>query len=238
MIKFLIVVCTVLLIFSCSKSEDRYSYWGNQSDDVLKPFYYYNTWTYVDTVFTPPLEVYETKLQITGSRVYDVEGEKKRLFFWNWYNVETGKPTNQISLMRNEEEGLYFYGQIYQGLTSAINKRLFLEFPTETGNTWPYIMSNIYEVETMAVKDTIDTFYGEMEVIRYRVYDTSGRSLSEDFTKIFGLPTSLFNRDDGLNAENIYLYYKPGLGYVAMKSYNNGFLIHKKVLKDYVIFEK
>lgn len=236
MIKFLVLV--LLFVSGCSKDEDRFSYWGNQSENVLMPFYNYNTWTYVDSVFVSDISVHQTKLQITGSRVYTVDDEKKRLFFWNWYKVEDGvpvEPTNQISLLRNEDEGLYFFGQIYQGLTSAINQRLFLQYPTEEGNVWPYIMSNIFEVETISLSENVETDAGQFETIKYKVYDTSGRGIfSSELYRFLGL-SELSHFEDTRQESFLYLYYTPDIGYVAMEEYVQGNLVQRKTLKSYLI---
>ncbi|MBW6516166.1 MAG: hypothetical protein K0B81_06080 [Candidatus Cloacimonetes bacterium] len=225
MSKLLLIVLSLLLVFSCSNDSIKDP--GIQFYNTIMPLALDNYWLFNDITYQPPYTwEEESKIEITGFRKVTYNGNEVIVFFWNWYDIETDTPQNRKTLVRNEEEGLYYYGQQIGSTVSDIRRLLFIKYPVSLGDEWEYIDG--VSIKCISVSTTIETPLGEIDCYAYEIIPDT----KEDYRALSSMLG--INRESSIRNEEItYLYYKPEVGYVGMDIYEGEELVFKRRLAEF-----
>jgi len=226
MIKIILLLTVLILFTACS--EDSTIDPGVQYHDTIMPLAVDNYWVFADSTFNPPHEpvVDTTKIGITGFREITYEGEKHIVYFWNWFRMPENTPQTLKNWMRNEEEGLIYYGQQIGSWTSDVNRILFLKYPAEVGDEWAY--TDAFTIRCVSTSSNFSTPLGDFDCIVYRVIPNESNR-DESSILLTGSNTSVPQRDEEVR----HLYFAPEFGYIGETTTVNGELKATKTLVDY-----
>ena len=213
----------IVLLWSCNKEDNPV-----KSDEVnnqeLFPIKVGNNWEYTDTMYTENGEFLYTetsKLGITGSEEINYMGSKVKVYFWNWYNMNTNQPRNEKWLVAVENSSLYFYGGRYFDEDFIYLKSLHFKYPVSVNESW---QTRIYSsnssdstfeyvgdlsIDCISTSEKLKTPYGELVCVVYH-YETIS----------------------SYGAADAYCYYSKGIGYVGLIVKTNGIVTYKKLLKS------
>ena len=221
----------LLLLISCSKDNKFIP--DVQYTNRILPLAIGNYWVYTDSVFTigQTATVDTTKFGITGYRHITYNNQRETVYYWNWYNMPEDIPQRRRNLVRNEEDGLMYYGQVIGSAVSTINRSLFIKYPVVVGNEWPF--TGGYSIENISVSTLFETPVGVFDCYVYSVtppYSNRGHEGSN----IQSLVHETFERSEYANLPQ-ELYYSPEVGYVGMIVRNEGTIVYKKTLIDYYV---
>ena len=199
----------------------------NSGSDVICPLYVGISWTYIDSAFNASgtfISRDSSRLGIIGSGTYNYQGQNIELFYWNWINPKTNKPSTISWLMRNDNDGLNIYGGYFRNQPSALIRTLGNKFPATEGDTW--------NSPRWTFRGTDSVFYVP-DTTHYTCLATN---------EIFKTPAGNFNcyvytyqRTTTVNNQttiyDTYTYYVKNKGYVGLIGKTNGVMRSKKVLK-------
>ncbi|HED38294.1 MAG TPA: hypothetical protein ENI76_08645 [Ignavibacteria bacterium] len=224
--KSLAAVFVLFLFFfisSCNKNENTVNPVDNNTS-VIFPLKVGNQWNYIDSTFDENnslVKVSSSSLRITGSTNITYNGKSLEVFYWNWIDVANNKPGDIKWLIRNETDGLYFYGGRYLDSNFVFKKTLSEKYPVNVGDTW----NNI----TYSFSTTNSSF---------EISDTSLFTciyVNKKFkTPIGELDSYVYNYQKTIDNEinDIYLYFSKDVGYIGFESKINGILRRKKTLNS------
>ncbi len=204
-----LAIFITLVMFTAVACSDRDTVKvGIQFTDTILPLAEDNYWIFEDSVFVAgEFDKVETKkMAINGASQVGYEGETIWVYHWTWYDMPEDKAQTRRSLVRNEEQGLAYYGQKMGSSYTELNRRLFIKYPVEPNEEWAYTQGAI--VQCLALDNVFDTHIGQFETIEYKM--TLGEIVQ-------------------------YLYYVPEVGYVGMVEKENGSITRIRRLKDYHI---
>lgn len=228
MMKILILLTVLITFIACS--DDTTTDPGIQYQDTIMPLAVDNYWVFADSTFNPPHApvVDTTKIGITGYREINYEGEKLPVYFWNWFRMPENTPQSLKNWMRNEEEGLIYYGQQSGSWSSEVNRILFLKYPAEAGDEWEY--TEAFNIRCISTSSSFTTPLGDFDCVVYRVIPTGSnrREASDLLERPYASTTS---RDEEVRQ----LYFAPEVGYVGETTMVNGELKATKTLIDYQV---
>lgn len=195
--------------------------------DVICPLYVGAAWKYIDSTFTSS-GVFSSRdssmLAIIGKNTISYQSQNLEMFFWNWINLRTYKPQNYSWLVRNENDGLVFYGGYFRTQSTILGRALNIKYPVSINDSWNSPRHVFYPSDsTFKVADTTKmicistnqifiTPAGSMNCYVYtyqRKYTKSGQAMTDDNC----------------------VYYVRNKGYVGMVVKTNGIMVFKKVLK-------
>lgn len=202
----LIIIAILILIAGCSDRDTVKA--GKQFSDTILPLAEDNYWIFEDSVFVDgefdKLEI--KKMGITGASQIGYAGETIWVYHWAWYDMPEDKAQIRRSLVRNEDEGLAYYGQKMGSSYTEFARRLFIKYPAEQGEEWTYTEGAL--IQCVSLETVYETPLGSFQAIEYRM--TLGETVQ-------------------------YLYYVPEVGYVGMIEKNNGVIVRKRGLKEYQV---
>ncbi len=208
MIKIILLFVSLLAITACSK--DSKSTPNIQYSGVIMPLAVDNYWVYADTTFEETItQTDTTKIGITGHRKITHQSVRKLVYYWNWFEMPEDIPQLRKNLVRNEQEGLIYYGQKSGSEISDINRKLFIKYPAQVDDQWIY--TEDVSLRCVSVSTVFSTPLADFDCHVYQIIPESEEG--------YRMVSSLLNykhfeasRDDQIT----YLYYAPEVGYVGM----------------------
>ena len=167
-------------------------------------------------------------VRVFEKRDIEIDGYIYNAAFTESYSIKYNLVSDYKWLSFNGSDGLYLLGGI-SNPDSLFKKILQLKYPVSVGESWqvPHLVYDLYEnrfliddtltYTCLSTNETIETPAGIFEcyVYNYRIRPA----------------------DDVLDEWDYYLYYKPGIGKVAViiKSVRADYIIYKILLYDYLI---
>ncbi|TSA26845.1 MAG: hypothetical protein D4R68_06665 [Ignavibacteriales bacterium] len=199
----------------------------NPGTDVICPLYVGISWTYIDSSFNTSgvfTSRDSSRLGIMGKGSYSYQGQNIELFYWNWINLKTNKPSTYSWLKRNDNDGLNSYGGYFRNQPSNLVKSLGNKFPVNAGDTW--------NSPTWSFTPS-DSAFHITDTLKYTCLSTN---------EIFKTPAGNFScyvytyqRKTTVNNQttisDTYLYFVKNKGYIGLVGKTNGVMRSKKVLK-------
>lgn len=208
--------------------------------DEILPLEVGNRWRYVVEDFDPQMKevaLDTTQLEISGKRLFDIDGKTEELFYWQWRNLDTGNYKTTKWLKANQTDGAWLYGSIKEAeQDTLIYPSLHIKYPALSGDVW-YVKNSDNKFEEYSCKKTeynLNTFYGDVTCNEYHYKNIYRKDISQDFIDFYNLPKSLFDAKD-TKIYDFKTYYAPNIGYVGMKVYVNDELKWQELLLDFVI---
>ncbi len=215
----------LIMLYGCTKDEKVNT--EIQYHDKIMPLAEGNYWVYEDSIFVNGSHTHteHSKIAITGSSTISHQGKKIIVYYWNWFEMPEDKPQIRKSLVRNEPEGLFYYGQKIGSTYSNISKTLFIKYPVDEGEEWAYKSGVIIKCVSSAKE--FETKAGVFNVYKHKVVNPTAMGDMLAFT-----PETVANT----RGETIqYLYYAPEIGYIGMKNIQNGEVILKRSLLEFSV---
>ncbi len=238
--KNLILTLLLLAIFaSCSKKKEDSSDTPATENQVLMPFKVGNYWEYIDSIFNNGVfsGLDTTRLTITNSKSITFEGKSLEVFYWTW-DAASGQVISWF--VRNDSDGLCFYGGTNGHEDFIIAKCLTWKYPVNTGDSWEttHIAYNSYpdsvfniidtsQTECLSTSTLFRTMSGELKCIFYKDVPNSAKMTETSPDGIFG--SAVQDR----TLKEILAYYKPGLGFIGYIQKIDGVIRIKKTLSTY-----
>jgi hypothetical protein len=229
---FCVIMLALLLLGGCSKDNGFVP--EIQFTDSIMPLAVGNYWIYTDSTFVThyPAFVDTTKIGITGYRNIKYDEEQITVYYWNWFNMPENVPQQRKNMVRNEEEGLIYYGQVVGSSVSPISRSLFIKYPVSVGEEWPY--SSGYTLESISEAAPFTTPLGTFDCYVYLLVPPSrGGTGHADIISHFDIGGQRSDFE-GLPRE---LYYVPEVGYVGMIIREEGQVVYRKTLVDYHVIQ-
>ena len=225
--KIILLLFVAATVFLCGCSKDKKITPEVQFGDTIMPLAEGNYWIYRDSIYEGRelVDTEDSKIKITGSSLISYQGEQKRVYYWNWFEMPEDKPQSRKTLVRNDEGGLFYYGQKMGSSYSQLSQTLFIKYPVDTGQEWSYLQGAI--IECISTSEEFETPAGIFDAYVYKV--TSGWRSLPGFTDSAD-ETARFR-----TAAIQYLYYVPDVGYVGMEAIENGGLVLRRHLKEYKV---
>ena len=227
MSKFILLLAALMIFNGCSKDEKRVA--EIQYQDRIMPLAVDNYWLFDDVTYDSPYEWEEvSKIGISGFRSVTYDSIPTTVYYWNWYDMPQDRPQERKNLVRNEDEGLFYYGQQIGSAISEIRRLLFIKYPVSEGEEWVY--ADDASIRSVSVSTVIETPLGDLDCLVYEIIPVSEEGRSFIATQ-FGINRKFYQRNEIIT----YLYYKPEVGYVGMDIYEGEELIFKRRLSDYYV---
>ena len=204
--KICVIIVLILLIIGCSKSTE-----SSPEPNIIWNLQVGNNWTYLDSIFTGNgVQVESFYSEIIKQIEIDFQGEEIVLSCLLEESIDdyTNSRTNVSDLYRNETNGLFHYGKLYEEGDSVyfdISKNLLFKYPVEVGQTWLFKNDTM---ECIGKETNFITPYGNFQCFVYKLI-----------------------KDD----EDITFYCVPYVGIVGFISENDEDLLHKRLLSYFNI---
>ncbi len=199
----------------------------NPGADVICPLYVGISWTYIDSIYgsTGTFTLRDSsRLGIIGKGNYSYQGQNIELFYWNWINLKTNKPSTYSWLMRNDNDGQNCYGGYFRNQPSTLKKSLGQKFPVNAGDTWDYPRWTF---------NTKDSVFQIVDTSKFSCLATNQiyRTPAGDFSCYVYTYQQKTTVNNLTTTYDTYLYYAKNKGYVGLIGKTNGVMRSKKVLK-------
>ncbi len=223
MCKIIGLLISILIISNCSKDSKFRP--DIQYNNTIMPLAVNNYWIYKDL---GPLINRESKIGITGYNRIIYDNEKRTVFFWNWYNMPEDEPQTVKTLVRNEAEGLFYYGQQSGSAISDISRILFIKYPVTEGDEWVY--ADEVTIKCISESTQLPTELGYFDCYVYQITPQSEAGYRL-ISRLLGI-----NQEKGFKGtEETYLYYTPEVGYVGMRVIEDETVTLLRTLRDFYV---
>jgi hypothetical protein len=222
--KIILLSLSLLLFVSCSKDGEKSP--GIQYHDTIMPLAVGNYWVFADTTFQDPYLISETsKISISGYSNIKYNSESFPVYHWNWYDMPEDVPQQRKNLVRNEAEGLFYYGQKIGSSLSEIDRKMFIKFPVNPAAEWNY--TGGLTIKCLSTSTLFPTPLGDIECYVYELIPDT-REGYRIMSALLGYDFDTAERDN----EETLLYYSPEIGYVGM-TVNGGTENFVRTLTDF-----
>jgi hypothetical protein len=230
-----LLVAVTAVLFSCDKKNDGWPIPTGKS--VIMPLNVGNMWEFVDSAFSGGVYNWSdtSRLTITGEKDISYDGKTYHVYYWTW-----GMPpyTDCSYFVSNESDGLNMFGGTNGTEDFILTRSLSYKYPVKAGDFWDCYDIMYSSYGTFYLADTIqkqctskDTIYhtsvGNYSCIEYRQNGYYSKSL---FLLSGRIPGSANEPD---YTSEVFVYYKPALGYVGLVNKANGVVTYKKTLITY-----
>jgi hypothetical protein len=227
----ILVLYFIVFVIGCSKDKNPVGSDLIEIDEIM-PLEVGNKWIYIDSTFSTNdslISVDTIQLCITGKSTILFNAESLDVYYWIWNDKYKNIPEDYKWLVRNESDGLCFYGLKYLDSSSVLGRSLMYKYPVTTGEEWEADLysfnldgegnflgfSNPFGIfmNCYSTNERYKTALGEMDCIVY-------------YYQFFPRPGNY----------EYYYYFKKNLGYVGYIVKFRGVVIRKRILRSYELF--
>lgn len=227
MFKILLLLVPLLFFNACSRETVRIP--KPQFHNCIMPLAVDNYWIFSDTSYELPNAVTETsKIGITGYKRIKYNDERVFVYFWNWFDMPEDTPRKRKTLVRNEQQGLFYYGQKVDSQVTEITRLPFIKYPVEVDEEWTYAADVL--IRCLSVSTEYSTPLGDFNCYVYQLVPPSNR-VGSVLNSFFGLKLDYHHRNNPVTK----LYYTPEVGYVGMTITEDNELIFRRELTEYYV---
>jgi hypothetical protein len=190
-----------------------------------------NRWTYVDSTFatgTGQLQsVDSSRVEITGREDIRYQGVVCEAYDWTWTNPANGSPDDFSFVVGTAPNGIYEYGGRSSSGLFMPGRLLELRYPVYLNDSW-----TAHEILHYASRGFVDTTY----TYQCSAPDTLLRTPAGMLRCVEYLYTYFFfYSNDPLHSHRseLFIYYRPGVGYVGFVQKLDGVVTASKRLRSY-----
>lgn len=214
-VKLFVLMGGTLLLESCLTSGDK------SPSPVIIPLSVGNYWEYVDSTYSSTgafIKADTSRLAIRGDTTIQYQGQGVHVFYWHW----TTSPDADW-LVRNDGDGLYFYGGRTSKGVFLLGKSLNEKFPASAGDSWQ---------KPEYIYQTGDSAFSVPDTVTVQCVATD--SMFATGAGVFKNYVYTYSRKTVLTPAVTELYYAPNKGFIGSIARTNGVVTFKKTLRSYV----
>jgi hypothetical protein len=230
-----LLILAIALLCSCDKKNDGVP--SPIGHSVIIPLKVGNFWEFVDSAFTAGEYSWSdtSRVTITDEKDVSLNGKTYHVFYWTW-----GMPSYDYCsyFVSNESDGFNMFGGTNGTDDFVLTRSLFYKYPVKAGDIWDFYDVMYGSYATFYLADTIqkqctsknaifNTFVGSLSCIEYMQNGYYSKSLFFLSGRMPGSAKEL------PSASELFIYYKPDLGYVGLVNKANGMVTYKKTLLTY-----
>jgi len=166
--KFLVLLLFLLLTIGCSNSSGP-----TPEPNIIWNLQVGNNWTFLDSIFTiNGVQVESAYTEIIKQININYQGEDITLSCLHEESIDdnSNNRTDISDLYKNETEGLFHYGKLYESGDSVyyeISKNLLFKYPVEVGEIWSFENDSI---ECIGKQTDLLTPYGNFKCHVYKLF--------------------------------------------------------------------
>jgi hypothetical protein len=215
-------VVVFLLAVSCSEYHEDWESWDEEfevySEQELFPFSERHSWEYKDKIISTGDE-FTTILESQGATIIIAGAKKDTVYPVQWVQSQDSAQYDFSLFFQVKKQGLWIAGGA-TATDTVWSSSLYLKYPVAQGDKWPVVRID-YNVST-GQPHVLDTVWIECTGIAVQVSNKQAQYQSIEYSYSY-------------LGEKQFLYYAPGLGFVAYKKYKDSVLVSEKFLQTTTI---